>query len=198
MNNLTKEKKQQLALVAIFTLVILIGVWFGLVDAQQKRRIQTEKKTAEMQKQIVEAEKLLKRKDEIKEAMEKNEQELVQREQTLPPPTPVAYQWLIEKVNDYTKPHPSLTGFFTQQPAPVDAGIIPKFPYKALYYNQVTMSGFFNEFGKFLADFENDWPYLRVQNLSMVPASALPGDEKINFQFEIVSLTATNQSTLSR
>lgn len=194
MNNLTKEKKQQLAVVAIFTAVILVCILIYGVNDQKKRRAESYKKAGETKERIAKAEKLLKQKDEIQDRLDQYEKELASREAGLPN-FGGAFQWMINTVNEYIKPPSPLSNFnIPLVPAsPSDVLIIPKFDYKAAVYG-VTLTGYYLDFGKFLADFENDWPYLRVQNLRMEPASAVPGDEKLNFQFEIVSLTLTNKT----
>lgn len=193
MNNLTKEKKQQLGVVAMITVALLVGIWFGLVNAQQKRRADILGKTEGVKKQLAEADTLLKKEDEIADALDRADQELRDREATLPPLSS-AFQWMIGVANASIKPDSSLANFITSAPGNAgDVGILPSFPYKAVTYS-VSLSGFFADFGKFLADFENERPYLRVQNLTLIPASALPGDEKLTFNFDVVSLTMTNQA----
>lgn len=193
MNNLTKEKKQQLVVVAIFTVVILACILIYGVNDQKKRRMDSYKNAAEMQERIAKAEKLLKQKDAIQDKLDQFEKDLADREASLPD-FASALQWTIKTFNEYLKPPSPLSNFnIPVYPVLGEVVIIPKFDYKAAQAT-VTMTGYYLDFGKFLADFENDWPYLRVQNLNIVPASSVPGDEKLNFQFEIVSLTLTNKA----
>jgi hypothetical protein len=61
-----------------------------------------------------------------------------------------------------------------------------------------TVRGFahYHEFGKFLADFENKYPYFRVQNIlletaaaaSTDPAAAQRRKEQLSFRMDIVAL----------
>lgn len=79
--------------------------------------------------------------------------------------------------------------------SPADCNLLPKFPYR-----QVTLtvggSAFYRDFGRFLADFENTYPYMRVLNLQVFPKPAQsPADkEKIGFKMEIVTLIKPNPS----
>lgn len=57
-----------------------------------------------------------------------------------------------------------------RNPEETEAGVLPKFPYRAVALN-VSMLGNYNDFGRFLADFENRYPYMRVQ-LTSVSADA--------------------------
>jgi Tfp pilus assembly protein PilO len=193
MNNLSKEKKQQLLAVVVVTLAIVIGLWFGLISMQKKSRLVFEKRTDEMKKKIIDADNKLKRQEEISELLETNRHELSQREASMPT-VPGAYPWLISVVNEYIKPPSSLSNFNTSPPGGArEVDLLPKFPYKCVSL-PVTMMGLYNDFGKFLADFENDWPYLRVQNMVLAPVGqTVSGDERLNVQFEVVSLTLTNK-----
>ena len=53
------------------------------------------------------------------------------------------------------------------------------------------------DFGKFVADFENAFPYMRIQNIELDPnpsSSANPSNEpeKLGFKMEIVALVNPN------
>ena len=67
--------------------------------------------------------------------------------------------------------------------------LLPKFPYKQV---TISISGTarFHELGRFIADFENQFPTKRILNLEIVPASATKSEEKgkLSFKMDIVSL----------
>jgi hypothetical protein len=65
-------------------------------------------------------------------------------------------------------------------------GMFPEFPYETATF-RVSGSGHFYEFGKFLCEFENQHPYIRVQNLDLEP-DPTPNSEKINFRMDVVTL----------
>jgi hypothetical protein len=74
-----------------------------------------------------------------------------------------------------------------------DMAMIPEFPYKAASY---TFSGtaYYHDLGKYLADWENQFPYMRVLSLEMVPdepagvTSASDERERLSFNFEVSAL----------
>ncbi|WP_310582835.1 hypothetical protein [Deinococcus sp.] len=52
-------------------------------------------------------------------------------------------------------------------------------------------SAHYQDFGRFLADFENNFPCIRVQNIELDPVGAIAGSdhrEKLNFKMELVTL----------
>ena len=57
----------------------------------------------------------------------------------------------------------------------------------------ITHRAAYHEFGRFVADFENAFPYMRIQNIELDPAaasnaSAQSDQEKLAFKMEIVTL----------
>ena len=80
------------------------------------------------------------------------------------------------------------------QPAISDVDLIPGFPYKQV---RVSLSGtaYYHDLGKFVADFENTFPHMRMVNLSIEPAGASgPGEdnEKLSFRVDVVALVKPN------
>ncbi|HTQ49209.1 MAG TPA: GspMb/PilO family protein, partial [Candidatus Acidoferrales bacterium] len=66
------------------------------------------------------------------------------------------------------------------------------FPFKEI---RVTISGtaYYHELGKFLADFENSFPHIRVVNLALEPVNATEaGNEKLSFRMDIIALVKPN------
>jgi hypothetical protein len=67
-----------------------------------------------------------------------------------------------------------------------------KFPYRAAVFN-VRGTAHYHDFGKFVADFENAYPYMRIQNFELEPSAASNStaqndQEKLTFKMEIVAL----------
>ena len=72
----------------------------------------------------------------------------------------------------------------------VGIGVIPDFPYQAAMY-RVTGTGHFHDIGAYISTFENEHPFIRIQNINMQPApSENPKDksEKLSFSMELVAL----------
>lgn len=178
-------------MVAVVTVAILAGLWFGLVRAQQNTQAGIKGRIQEMQDNNDKAVKKLKQQKEIEESLESFKRDLKEREESMPNAVSGSYQWFILVMNRYIAAR-SLNNFTTSPPSqPGDVRLMPSFPYRAITFT-VSLNALYRDFGKFLADFENDWPFLRVQNISVRPVSAAPGDERLDFQFEVVSLAMTN------
>jgi Tfp pilus assembly protein PilO len=78
------------------------------------------------------------------------------------------------------------------QPVLSDVELIANFPYKQIKF-QVIGSGYYHDIGKFISDFENQFPHARIVNLIIDPyAGAEGGTEKLSFNIGIVALVKPN------
>jgi hypothetical protein len=68
-----------------------------------------------------------------------------------------------------------------------EMNMLPAFPYHQAT-STVTGSAYYFDFGRFVADFENQFPYMRIQNLNLEPSGAADDPEKLSFRMEIVTL----------
>ena len=68
---------------------------------------------------------------------------------------------------------------------PVD--LFPSFPFKQVKFT-ITGTAYYHDLGKFIADFENTYPHIRVVNLQIQPADAADGAEKLSFRMDIIAL----------
>ena len=104
------------------------------------------------------------------------------------------YSWMVNTIRQFNLSYRvDIPQFSTIVEA--DTSLLPGFPYK-----QVTMriggTGYFHDLGKFIADFENRFPYVRVQNLDMEPTSGSVTNEgeKLSFRMDIVTLVKPGAS----
>ena len=79
------------------------------------------------------------------------------------------------------------------QPAVEEVDLLPGVPYKQARII-LNGSGYFHDIGKFLADFENTFPHMRIVNLKIDPytGAAGAGSEKLSFRTEVVVLVKPN------
>ena len=99
------------------------------------------------------------------------------------------YSWLIQTLNTFRANYRVDIPQFGRE-LPAEVGIFPKFPYRAALFS-VRGTAHYHDFGKFLADFENAFPFIRIQNIDLVPAaseSSREAGEKLNFKMELLTL----------
>ncbi len=68
---------------------------------------------------------------------------------------------------------------------PVD--LLPSFPFKQVKFS-ITGTAYYHDLGKFIADFENTYPHIRMVNLLIQPADTTDGAEKLSFRMDIIAL----------
>ncbi|MGA9777770.1 MAG: hypothetical protein ACLPRE_03685 [Limisphaerales bacterium] len=68
---------------------------------------------------------------------------------------------------------------------PVD--LFSSFPFKQVKFT-ITGTAYYHDLGKFIADFENTYPHIRVVNLQIQPSDATDGAEKLSFRMDIIAL----------
>jgi hypothetical protein len=64
--------------------------------------------------------------------------------------------------------------------------LLPAFPFKQVKFT-ITGTAYYHDLGKFIADFENTFPHIRVVNLQMQP-DPTANDEKLSFKMEVIAL----------
>jgi Tfp pilus assembly protein PilO len=193
-NNSLKTRKDRIVLVAIGTLAVVVVLWFALLSGQYQKLEQTRKQAEEARDKVTRAENLLKRTPQIEEELVRKTEELIAIEDTMA--WGDIYSRTLNTLNHFIRDH--LVAFSTSdlsREVIADVSLLPGFPYKAATF-VVKVTAHYHDFGVFLADLENSFPYLRVQNIEITPAPKLlgPTSEKLECKFEIVMLVKPDAS----
>lgn len=193
MNSLSKEKRNQLVLVVLLTGGVLAGLWFGLIRFQQARLDQL------AQGKLVAAQKF----DQVKQAIETADvveaklgearQRLAKIESSMA--SGDLYSWTIDTLRKFKVGYKVEIPQFSQIDGPKEMNMLAGFPYKQANMT-ITGTAFYTDLGKFVADFENQFPYMRVLNLSLEPVPSLAGadKERLAFRLEIAVLVKSSAS----
>lgn len=191
MNSLSKEKRNQLVLVVLVTGGLLVALWFGLIRFQQESlKVLAESKLASEQK-LEQVRQAIEASDQIESQLAESQQRLARIESTMA--SGDLYAWTINTLRQFKLGYKVEIPQFSQIDGPKDMNMLAGFPYKQA---NMTISGtaMFTDFGKFIADFENQFPYMRVLNLSLEPVPALVGGERerLAFRMEIAALVKSS------
>jgi Tfp pilus assembly protein PilO len=190
MNKLSKEKRNHLILVVLGLIVIVSGLWFGLINWQQDKHkaLMVEKEKA--QTELVRMEQMIKNADRIESDLEEATRKLAAAEEQMAPPAD-PFAWMVSTMRLFRLPYkvdvPAIG-----QPDVKEMNLLPKFPYKQAIF-AVGGTACFHDLGKFIADFENHFPHFRIINMDLAPATAAENKteadrEKLQFKIEIVTL----------
>ena len=192
---LPKEKRDQLLLVCIGTIALTLALYFGLVKAQKRKLERIARQTTEQEDKVGSATRVVDARDEIESSLTGNLEKLKAIEQSMA--SGDMYSWMITTINRFRADRKVEIPQFSREVA-TEIGVFPKFPYKAALFH-IRGTAHFHELGKFIADFENTFPHIRIQNVDLEPATqtaATPGvasdPEKLSFKLELVALINPN------
>lgn len=194
MKNLPKEKRDRLLLLAIGTVAVLAGLYYGLISTQKKSLEEIVQKQVEQENKLNNGQRLANSTPQIQKSLEESLAKLKSIESTMA--SGDMYSWMILTVNTFKENYKVEIPQFSRE-VPSEVGMFAKFPYKAAVFH-LRGTAFYHDFGKFVADFENAFPYLRIQNIELDPNISSAGNnnqsepEKLAFKMEIVALVNPN------
>ena len=189
MKNLPKEKRDKLILVVIFTASILAGAWYGLITVQKKTIRSVALQNIDQKTKVEGARRLIASSGDLQQKSAAANEKLRAIEQGMA--SGDMYSWVILTVNKFRADRKVDIPQFSREVA-TEVAVLPRFPYKAALFN-LRGTAHFHDFGKFIADFENAFPFLRVQNIELEPAAESSANqaseaEKLAFKLELVAL----------
>jgi len=189
MKRLPKQKRDQLILVCIVTLALLATLWFLLIRSQQEslqslrdEKVKKETDSAGMREKVKTANAVKAQLDQVDSKLAEKEQDMVSGDY---------YASLVNTVSKFKLRYKLDIPQFSPAASVTDCDLLPKFPYKQVRI-VISGSGYYEEIGKFIADFENDYATSRIVNLELTPyVGPMEAKEKLTFRMEIVSLVAS-------
>jgi len=200
MKNLPKDKRDRLILIAIGALVIMVGVYYGVIRVQSQTLQRLAVKHADENRRVSEGQQLAATTGELQQKLTTTQSKLKEIESSMA--SGDMYSWIILTMNSFKENG----GYKVEIPqfsrdVPAEVGMIAKFPYRAAVFT-LRGSAFYHDLGRFVADFENAYPYMRIQNIDLEPAVSTFGNstanstaedaEKLQFRLEVVTLVNPN------
>ena len=169
MNRLPKEKRDRLILIAVGTGVILAALYFLVISSQNQALAECAEKTDAAKEKLTKAERWLRMAPGIQAKLDTARKDLEAKHEGMAPVDKI--KWFYDTLDPFLGQHKVKLTDITREPEIGDVGNLPKFPYQAATFG-VKLSARYHDFGRFLADFENEFPYLRVKNLEVAPEAA--------------------------
>jgi hypothetical protein len=187
MSKLPKDKRDKMILVAIITLAASAAVWLLLINPQRQTLRAVRADIQKSEEQLARGNATLKTQAQVDEQFGQATRALQQRVGAMAAPNDM-YSWLIQTLNTFRANYRVDIPQFGRE-LPAEVGIFPKFPYRAALFS-VRGSAHYHDFGRFLADFENAFPYIRIQNIELIPTAEVSGEprEKLSFKMELLTL----------
>jgi len=179
-----------LIVVAVATVALIALIYFFLIQPQNQKNnnLAADTKAAkakwEQYKVIIkQANATASQLDEISSQLNRAETDIA---------TGDFYSWTYDTIRRFkTNYHVEIPTIGT--PAISDVDLLPSLPYKQI---KVTLngSGYFHDIGKFFADFENNFPHMRLVNLQLDQTTSATGgsSERLSFRTDVVVLVKSN------
>ncbi|HTY86690.1 MAG TPA: hypothetical protein VMB80_04435 [Candidatus Acidoferrum sp.] len=190
MKRLSKEKRNQLIIVVVATLAVLGLIYFGLIQRQYSSLEKIHKAKKEADAKLVSIRNTITNAAVVTNELSGNSVILAQTEQDMA--SGDLYSWTFNTLRRFRQPY-RIEIPEVGQPVVGDMDLLPAFPYRQIRFT-VSGTGFYHDLGKFIADFENNFPHARLINLVVEPVSGTDGGEKLAFKMDIVALVKPNPS----
>lgn len=184
---LPAEKRNQL--IAVIAIVVLAagGLGFGLIRYQYQHLHQLAQDKVAAEAKFKTVQDTIKHADQVQADLTASSQQLSEMEADIA--SGDLYSWTINLIRAFKAGYKIDIPQVSPVAGTTDVDLLPGFPYKQARF-ELSGTAHFHDLGRFLANFENQYPHLRVVNLTMEPNAGTTGDdvETISFRMELVAL----------
>ncbi len=191
MIKLTKTQRDQLIAVALAAAAVIACLWYLVVMAQNKQLDAATANCVKMRKTLKDASDKVRAAESVGAELAKSLEALKQREAGFAPEHE-PFSWMMEKMRSFQLPTNELHRYKSVSIADIkppeisDKGVITGFPYKWAKFH-ITGEGYYHDFGKFIADFENAFPCFRIQDLDISVPGIRKDPDMLSYSFDIVT-----------
>jgi hypothetical protein len=200
MKKITKEKRNQLILVIMVTLIGLAGIWFGLINFQREYLEQLAVRKDKARKALQDQDRKIKAANQIESELGDDSRKLGALEENMVQGDSLT--WMRKQIRDFarTKAYNVEIDPGSSPPEIKSMDLLPGFPYQQA---TLTISGkaLYYEFAQFVTDFENRFPHYQLRNFMLQSIAQNPGEKdqpsdplRLSFSIQVVCLIKPNQS----
>lgn len=189
-NKLPKQKRNQLVMVVLLTLVVLAGLGYGLIKLQFDKLSQLARQTEEAERKLGQMQEQIKHADQLEAELAEARRVLDSLEQGMAHSD--SYSWIINTIRTFRVEHKVDPPQFSPSAEVGAVNLLPRFPYRQA---RVSLSGtaYYHDLGAFVADFENRFPHIRILNLDVERGPGTAKDqEKLTFRMDVAALVRPN------
>jgi hypothetical protein len=188
MKKLSKEKRNQLIIVGLVTVAVLALIGFGLIRSQYSSIAQIRKDKAAADARLQNIKNTIKSADTMASELAEVTNALLHAEEDMA--SGDVYSWTYDTIRRFKQTYkveiPDIG-----HPTIGNVELLPSFPYKQIQFS-INGTAYYHDLGKFIADFENNFPHSRMVHLVISPGGDNP--EKLSFRMEIITLMKPNPS----
>ena len=181
-----RQKRNQLFVAVAVTVALICVFAFALIRPQLTKLASIKKQTVEMQDKLKNVEQVIKLSDETAAQLAAVSEDLTNQESDMATGDMLA--WSIDTIHHF-KSNYKVEVPEIGQPSESDVDLVAHFPYKQIKFT-IRGTGYYHDIGKFIADFENRYPHMRVVNLDIDPVGT--DTEKLSFRVDIIALVKSS------
>jgi Tfp pilus assembly protein PilO len=190
MKKLSPAKRNQLLMVLLGTVALICAVYFLLIGPQNEDNQKLLKAASDKENDLGKMKSIIKQAAVTAGQLVEVSNQLNHAEADIA--SGDAYAWTYDTIRQFKSAYPvDIPG--VGLPSIGDVDLLPNFPYKQI---RVSMNGtaYYHDLGKFVADFENNFPHMRLVNLSVEPSANTDnsGTEKLSFRMDVIALVKPN------
>ncbi|MGA3268346.1 MAG: hypothetical protein ABSE16_16165 [Verrucomicrobiota bacterium] len=184
-----KDKAIQLGFAVLGTLAVLGLIWLFLLQPQYDSRHRLAQKQAEEEDKLRTEQDTIKKGNEISTQLTDGTYALSRAEEDIA--SGDVYAWTFDILRKFK------AGYHVDiptvgQPSRTDVDLLPQFPYKQVKMS-ISGTAHYHDLGRFIADFENTYPHIRLVNLTLAPSAAQGVEpEELSFQMDLIALVKPN------
>jgi Tfp pilus assembly protein PilO len=190
---ITSAKRNQIIGLILATLLVLGGLGYGLIKRQYDNLQSLAKKKGENDSKLQLMDTAVKSADQLEVTLAEVSESLAEKEATMA--SGDIYSWSINTMKKFKANYQVEVPQFGPISSPAEVNLLPGFPYKQATLN-VGGKAYYHDLGRFITDFENQFPFMRVVNLTL-DANPGPGAgerEKLSFKMDIITLVKPGNS----
>ncbi|HUA69372.1 MAG TPA: hypothetical protein VMA13_12555 [Candidatus Saccharimonadales bacterium] len=180
----SQEKRNQLILVLLCTMAVLALMWLNLIRPRYVALSQIATEQGDASDKLASIQAAIKQADTTTAELAQKTKALADAESDMA--SGDLYAWTYNTMRlfkaSYQVDIPDIG-----HPDVETMDLLPAFPFKQVKFT-LTGTAYYHDLGKFVADFENKFPHMRVVNLQMQPADASGSGEKLSFRMDIIAL----------
>jgi len=191
-SKLSKEKRQHLVLVVVVTVAILGLLGSYLIKGGYQKISAMEQKKKTIEEKLAQMQKTVQRAKEIESDYQQTSEALTEKESGMA--TGDLYSWMQSNLRRFQRSYKVEIPQIGSVGTPEEVNFLAKFPYKQATVS-IAGTAYYHDLGRFIADFENTYPLMRIMNLSLdlSPSATAADRDKLAFRMDIVTLVKPNK-----
>jgi Tfp pilus assembly protein PilO len=180
------SKRDQIIAIALAAAMVCAALYMYMVRPQSARLERALEEASKLERKVKVAEAQVKMAPQYLAHLAAVQERVQAIEETMA--TGDLYSWGLSTVKQFLPNYKVNIPEFTR-PSETEAGLLASFPYRAMVFT-VRGAASYHELGKFVAGFENAFPYVRLQNLQLDQSPTAHADEAdlLSFKMDVVAL----------